>query len=107
MLKNIKMQFATCQKHLVLILDSRIDLTDHIDNKINMYKQIISMMKKTSLTHSRNIFLTIYNKNYPSLVPKDPKMQFATTQKHLVLILDSRLDFIEYIDNKINKSNKL
>ena len=105
MLQDIKMQFATSQKHLVLILDSRIDFIDHIDNKINMYKQIIGMMKKTSLTQSRNIFLTIYNKNYLSLIPKDPKMQFATTQKHLVLILDSKLDFIEHIDNKINKCN--
>ena len=34
------------------------------------------------------------------------KVQFATIQEHLVLILDSRLDFIEHIDNKINKCNK-
>ena len=62
--QDMKMQFATSQKHLLLVLDSRIDFIDHIDNKVNMYKQIIGMMKKTSLTQSRNIFLTIYNKNY-------------------------------------------
>ena len=36
----------------------------------------------------------------------DTKVQFATSQKHLRLILDSKLDFNEHIDNKINKINK-
>ena len=31
------------------------------------------------------------------------KVQFVTNQKHSVEILDSRLAFIEHIDNKINK----
>ena len=55
-------------------------------------------MKRRSLALSRNILLTIYNKNYPSLIPNDTKGQFATDQKQLVLILNSRLDFIERID---------
>ena len=37
----------------------------------------------------------------------DSKVQFATNQKHLLFILDSRLDFNEHIDNKINKCNKI
>ena len=46
-------------------------------------------------------------KNYPSLVFNDTKVQLATSQKHLGLILDSRLDFNEHVDYKINKSNKI
>ena len=45
------------------------------------------------------------NKNYPSLMFNDTKLQLATSQKHLGLILDSRLDFNEHIDYKINKCN--
>ena len=91
MLKDNKMQFATSQKYLLLILDCRIDFTEYMGNKINKYKKIFGMMKKTSLIQSRNILLKIYNKNYPSLMLKDTKMQFATSQKHLVLILDTPL----------------
>ena len=43
------------------------------------------------------------NENYPSLVFNDTKVQVANSQKHLGLILDSKLDFNEYIDNEINK----
>ena len=47
------------------------------------------------------------NKNYPSLMFNDTKVELATSQKHLGLILDSRLDFNEHIDYKINKCNKI
>ena len=47
------------------------------------------------------------NENYPSLVFNDTKVQLANSQKHLGLILDSKLDFNEHIDNKINKCNKI
>ena len=47
------------------------------------------------------------NKNYPSLIFNDTKVELATSQKHLGLILDSRLDFNEHIDYKINKCNKI
>ena len=47
------------------------------------------------------------NVSYPSLVFNDNKVQLANSQKHLGLILDSKLDFNEYIDNKINKCNKV
>ena len=33
--------------------------------------------------------------------------QLANSQKYLGLILDSKLDFNEHIDNKINKCNKI
>ena len=47
------------------------------------------------------------NENYPSLVYNDNKVQLANCQKYLGLILDSKLDFNEHIDNKINKCNKM
>ena len=37
----------------------------------------------------------------------DAKVLFTTKQELLVSILDSRLDFEEYIDKKINKWNKI
>ena len=39
-------------------------------------------------------------KNYPSLMFNDTKVQLATSQKHLGLILDSKLDFNEPIEKK-------
>ena len=106
-LNDTKVQFATSQKYLVLILNSRLDFIEHIDNKINKKKKIIGMMKRHSLTRSRKTLLTINNKNYPSMVLIDKYVKFATSQIYLVLILDSRLDFIEHINNKINKCNKI
>ena len=47
------------------------------------------------------------NKSYPSSVFNDIKLQLANSQKYLGLILDSKLDFNEHIENKINKSNKI
>ena len=37
----------------------------------------------------------------------DAKVQFTTSHNHLVAILDSRLDFMEHIDHKIIKCNKI
>ena len=52
------------------------------------------MIKRRSLALSRKILLKIYNETYPSFMLNNAKEQFATTQKHLVLILDPRLNFI-------------
>ena len=106
-LNHAKVQFPTSHKHLVLISDSRLDFIKHIDNKINKFKQIKDMMKRRSLAPSTKFLLTIYNKNYPSLMHNDARVKFVASQKHLVFILDSRLDFIEHIDNKLNKYNKI
>ena len=35
MLNDANVQFPSCQKHLLFILDPRIDLIEHIDNKMN------------------------------------------------------------------------
>ena len=56
------------------------------------------------LSHKRE------NKNYPSLIFNDTKVQLDTNQKYLGLILDSRLfsrHINEHIDYKINKCNKI
>ena len=47
------------------------------------------------------------NRNYPSMMFNDTKVELATSQKHLGLILYSRIGFNEHIDNKINKCNRL
>ena len=47
------------------------------------------------------------NENYPLLAFNDAKVQLGTSQKHLGLILGSKLDFKKHIDNKINKCNKV
>ena len=75
-LEDLKMLFATTQKHLVLSLDSRLDFIEYKDSKINKYKQIIGMIKETSLTQSKKVLVTVYNKNYPSLMLNDTKFQF-------------------------------
>ena len=107
MLNDAKVQFACSQKHLLLILDSRLDLIEHIDNKMNNWTKIIGMMKRRSLALSTKILLLIYNKKKPSLMLNDTEVQFVSTQKYLVLILDCRPEWIQHIDNKINKWNKV
>ena len=52
-------QLANSQKHLGLILDSKLDLNEHIDNKINKCNKIIGIMKRLSLILSRKRLLTI------------------------------------------------
>ena len=47
------------------------------------------------------------NRNHPFLMFDDTKVELATSQKHLELILDSRFGFNKHIDNKINKCNKI
>ena len=45
--------------------------------------------------------------NYPPLTFNDDKVQTTISQKHLGLVLDSKLDFKEHISNTINKCNKI
>ena len=71
MLNDTELQFATNQKYLVLILDSRLELNEHIHNKIIMRDKVIGTMKIRLLALSRKISLTIYNKNNPLLMLND------------------------------------
>ena len=54
-------QTAISQKHLGLVLDSKLDFNEHnISNKINKCSKIIGIMKKLSLFLSWKTLLTIY-----------------------------------------------
>ena len=55
-----KVQTAISQKHLGLVIDSKLDFNEHICNKINQCNKIIGIMKKSSLFLSRKTLLTIY-----------------------------------------------
>ena len=59
-----KIQTAISQKHLRLVLDSKLDFNEHISNKINKCNKVIGIMKKHSLFLSRKTLL----KNYKSFV---------------------------------------
>ena len=53
-------QIADSQKHLGLILDSKLNFNEHIESKITKCNKIIGLMKKLSLILSRKSLLTIY-----------------------------------------------
>ena len=57
---NHDVQSANCQKHLGLVLDSKLDFNELVNNKINKCNKSIAIMKKLSLTLSRSCLLTIY-----------------------------------------------
>ena len=48
------------QKHLCLVLDSKLSFNEHVNQKINKCNRIIGLMIKLSLILSRNQLLTIY-----------------------------------------------
>ena len=51
---------ASCQKHLGLIIDSKLDFNEHIENKINKCYKIIGIMERLCLILSRKSLLVIY-----------------------------------------------
>ena len=53
-------QIADSQKHLGLILDSKLNFNEHIESKITKCNEITRLMKKLSLILSRKSSLTIY-----------------------------------------------
>ena len=57
---NDTVQTAISQKHLGLVLDSKLDFNEDISNKISKYNKMIGIMKKLSLFLSRKTLLTIY-----------------------------------------------
>ena len=52
---NNNVQSANSQKHLGLVLDSKLDFNEHVNNKINKCNKSIAIMKKLSLTLSRKV----------------------------------------------------
>ena len=57
---NNKIQSAPAQKHLVLILDSKFNFNQQIDDKINICNKIIGAMGRLSMTLSRKSILAIF-----------------------------------------------
>ena len=57
---NNKIQSAPAQKHLGLLLDSKLDFNQRIDDKINKCNKIIGTVRRLSMTLSRKSLLTIY-----------------------------------------------
>ena len=57
---NNKIKSAHAEKHLGLILDSKLDFNQHIDDKINKCNKVIGTMRRLSMTLSRKSLLTIY-----------------------------------------------
>ena len=39
---------SPCQKHLGLVLDSKLSFNDHVNQKINKFNKIIGLMKRLS-----------------------------------------------------------
>ena len=53
-------QVVEVLKHLGLSLDKKLDFNIRVDNKINKCNKLIGIMKRLSLSISRNSILTIY-----------------------------------------------
>ena len=54
------METADWQKHFGLILDSKLNFNEHIENKITKCNKILRLLKKFPLTLSSGSLLTIY-----------------------------------------------
>ena len=52
-LNSNEIQFAPAQKHLGLILDSKLDFNQHVHDKINKCNKIIGTMRKLAMTLPR------------------------------------------------------
>ena len=57
---NKKIQSSPAQRRLGLVLDSKFDFKQHMDDKINKCNRIIVNMRRLSVTLSRKSLLTIY-----------------------------------------------
>ena len=57
---STRVQLGNSQKHFGLVLHSKLDFNQHIDNKTNKWNKIIGIMKRLSLILSRKSLLTIY-----------------------------------------------
>ena len=83
-------QTAISQKHLGLVLDSKLDFNEHINNKINKCNKIIGIMKKLYLFLSRKTLLTIYksfvtpNLDYADIIYDKPFNESFKTKIEMI-----------------------
>ena len=89
-LNNNGVQSANSQKHLDLVLDSRLDFNEPVNSKINKCNKSIGIMKKISLTLSRNSLLTIYKTfarpilHYADIIYDKPLTKFFKDKLEMV-----------------------
>ena len=87
---NNDVQSANNQKHLGLVLDSKLDFNEHVNNKMNKCNKSISIMKKLSLALSRNGLLTVYKTfvrtilDYANIIYDKPLTEFFKGKLEMV-----------------------
>ena len=61
-IKFSKIAISECphQKHLGIVLDSKLNFVAHVDQKIKKFNRIIGVIRRLSVTLPRNALLTIY-----------------------------------------------
>ena len=85
-----KVQTAISQKHLGLVLDSKLDFNEHISNKIDKCNKRTGIMKKLSLFLSRKTLLTIYksfvrpNLDYADIIYDKPFNESFKTKIEMI-----------------------
>ena len=87
---NNDIQSANSQKHLRLVLDPKLDFNEHVNNKINKCNKSIGIIKKLSLTLSRNSLFTIYK----TIVR--PILDYTDYDKPLTESFKDRLEMVQY-----------
>ena len=49
------------QKHLGIVLDSKLNFNAHVDQKIKKCNRVIGLIRRLSVALPQNVLLTIYN----------------------------------------------
>ena len=86
-----KLQLTTSQKHLGLILNSRLDVNELTCNKINKCTKIISVIKRLSLILPRKILLI-----YKSFVTSNPDYADIIYDKHFNESFIRKIKMVQY-----------
>ena len=95
---STNIQVVDSQKHLGLVLDSKLNFNEHIESKITKCNKIIGLMKKLSQFLSRKSLLTIYksfvrpNLDYTDIIYDKPlnksfKKKIERVQYNAALII--------------------
>ena len=109
-LPNIKIygtQSTNSRKPLGLVLNSKLDSNIHVNNKINKCNKSIGIVKKHSLTLSRNILFTTYKTlvksvlDYSDVICDRPLTEyFRNKLKMLICIAAFRITCYAHIFNR-------